>query len=175
MMDELDDKPVVKKMSYSHLAMAEMILANPGISQNKLAATFGYTPGWISQIVNSDGFQLVLSELRDKLVNPQLTLSIEERLRGIAAKSADVLQEKLAGAQVSEDLAVKALEISTRALGYGARQTGVQVNAQFVVALPPKAESSAAWADRQRALPAGPADVGGGPGAAKVSAVIDIP
>ncbi len=33
------------KLRYTHEAVIDMILAEPGVSQGKLAATFGYTQG----------------------------------------------------------------------------------------------------------------------------------
>lgn len=134
----------LKKIAYSHQAMADAILANPGIHQNHLAAMFGYTPGWISQVINSDGFQAYLATRRAEVVDPMLSASVEERLRGLVVKSIDVLQEKLA-IEPRADTAAKALEISTRALGYGAKANSGDVNVQFVVALPEKAESNEAW------------------------------
>jgi hypothetical protein len=38
------------------------------------------------------------------------------------------------------------LEITTKALGYGARQNNLNVQQNFVVALPPKAETAQDWA-----------------------------
>lgn len=141
------------RVRYSHQAMADMIIENPAISQNQLASVFGYTPGWVSQVINSDGFQAYLEGRKSELVDPMLRASIEERLRGLMVKSVDVLQERLA-TDPNTDVALKALEIGSRALGYGARQNNVQVNASFVVALPAKVASSAEWAERVSPAPA---------------------
>lgn len=140
----------IQKVRYTHEAMADAILSRPGISQNQLAAMFGYTPGWVSQIINSDGFQAYLESRKELLIDPALRLSIEERLRALVVKGMEVLQESLA-MNPNPDTAAKALEIGTRALGYGARKDGTTLNATFVVALPEKAQSSAEWA--QRAAP----------------------
>jgi DNA-binding MarR family transcriptional regulator len=88
--------PGPEKVRYSHQAMADLILANPAISQNELAGHFGYTPGWVSQIVNSDAFQAFLATRKEELVNPVITASVEEKLMTLAKKSLDVLHEKLA-------------------------------------------------------------------------------
>jgi len=142
--------PGPEKVRYSHQAMADLILANPAISQNELAGHFGYTPGWVSQIVNSDAFQAFLATRKEELVNPVITASVEEKLMTLAKKSLDVLHEKLA-TEPKADTALKSLEVSTRALGYGAKADR-EVNFNFVVALPQKAESNAAWLEQKRQI-----------------------
>lgn len=124
--------------------MADLLIANPAISQNAIAAHFGYTPGWVSQVINSDAFQAYLETRREELVNPVIMASVEEKLMALAKKSIDVLQEKLA-LEPKADTALKSLEVSTRALGYGAKDRGADVNVQFVVALPPKAQNADTW------------------------------
>lgn len=136
---------VLAKIRYSHDAMIELIIAEPHISQNALAARFGYSPAWISNIIASDAFQARLAERRDEVINPELRATIEERFRALVRQSLNVLQEKLTQPQVDPELALKAAELGTRALGYGARdrQSATQVN--FVVQLPAKADSPEAW------------------------------
>lgn len=134
-----------EKLNYTHEAMADAIIQNPGVSQGQLAALFGYSPGWVSQVINSDGFQAFLKTRMSQIVDPMLTASVEERLRGLVVKSIDVLQEKLA-LDPRADTAAKALEIGTRALGYGAK-AGLEVNTTYVVALPPKSPDTRAWLD----------------------------
>lgn len=135
------------RVRYSHQAMADAIIENPMIQQGQLATIFGYTPGWVSQVINSDGFQAYLETRKEELVDPMLRASIEERLKALMVKGIDVLQERLA-VDPNTDVALKAVEIGARALGYGARQNNVQVNASFVVALPQRVASSAEWAER---------------------------
>lgn len=131
------------KIRYSHKAMADVIIASPGVTQDRLAAIFGYSPGWVSQVLNSDGFQTYLKSRQEELVDPMITASVEERLRGLVVKSIDVLQEKLY-TDPRADTAVKALEVGTRALGYGAK-TGVEINQTYVVALPAKQPDTQSW------------------------------
>ena len=78
-------------------------------------------------------------------MDPQLVLSIDEKLRALASKSLDVVLDKLAVTQ-NPDTALKALEVTSKALGYGARQQNLNVQQNFVVALPPKAASASEWA-----------------------------
>lgn len=135
----------IKRVSYSHDAMIDLIIAQPGITHNELAANFGYTFPWVSRVVNSDAFQARLAARKKDIIDPQLILSIEERFRAVAAKSLDVVLDKLHAAPTF-DQALAAVSIVSKAMGYGARQANVNVQNNFVVALPQKAESSEAWA-----------------------------
>jgi hypothetical protein len=110
----------IKKVSYTHEALADLILANPAISQNDLAAHFGYTPGWISQVIASDAFQAFISERKDKIVDPLLRGAVEESMKGLVLQSMQRLREKLE-ANPSDQLVLEVFKNSTRALGYGAR------------------------------------------------------
>ena len=109
----------VRKVSYTHEAMAELIVANPMISQGEIARHFGYTQGWICQIIASDAFQARLASLKDELVNPELRATIEERFRALVIQSLDKLKEKLDKPSVSDNLALRAAELGARGLGAG--------------------------------------------------------
>lgn len=140
----------IARVSYTHDAMIDLLIANPSITNNALAEAFGYTPAWVSRIKNSDAFQNRLAARKADLVDPELTLTIEEKLAHVAHRGLDILAEKLEGPAsiIPMDTAMRAVEISSRALGYGARgagQTNVQNN--FVVALPGKAPSETVWAE----------------------------
>lgn len=121
----------VTKVSYTHAAMIDEIIANPCISQNQLAAHFGYSAGWISQVISSDAFQAQLAARTGQLVDPVLQVSIETRFKGLVARSLEILAEKLNGpaSSIPDNLALRALELSSRALGYGARpEAKIEVN-----------------------------------------------
>jgi hypothetical protein len=136
------------KTSYTHDALIDMIIANPECYQYEFAQRFGYTPAWISQVMASDAFKARLELRKEEIVNPALIASVRERLEGVAQLSMQKLQEKLEVGAVTVDHILKAVDISTKALGYGARERGgvsvVQNN--YVVALPGKAASAAEWA-----------------------------
>lgn len=135
----------IQRVKYTHDALIDMIIANPAVSQGQLAMHFGYTQGWLSRVMNSDAFQARLAARKTEVVDPQLVLSIDEKLRALASKSLDVVLDKLAVMQ-NPDTALKALEVTSKALGYGARQQNLNVQQNFVVALPPKAASASEWA-----------------------------
>lgn len=116
----------IQKVGYTHAAMVDRILENPTISQNELAAMFGVTPGWISQIISSDSFQTYLHDRKEQIVDPMLRGAIEESFRGLVLQSMQRLREKLE-ANPSDNLVLEVFKNSTRALGYGARPS-VEVN-----------------------------------------------
>jgi len=135
----------IAKISYTHDAMIDLIVANPMIKQQDLARHFGYTPGWICQIMQSDAFQDRLAARRKEIVAPVVTQSIEERFKGLVARGQEILQEKLDGPNPPTELALKVVEAGSRALGYGAKAAGATVNVGFVVAMPEKAQDAKDW------------------------------
>lgn len=134
----------IQRVRYTHDAVIDMILSRPGVSQRELAAHFGYTESWLSRVINSDAFLARLADRKKELIDPGILQSIDEKYKNLASTSLMVLQEKLEASK-SVDLALKTAELATKALGYGARNTGVQINQQFVAVLPEKAESQNAW------------------------------
>lgn len=139
----------IARVRYTHDAMIDLIVTNPAMSQKELAKHFGYTDAWISRIFASDAFQARLAARKEELVNPVITASVKERIEGLAMQSLEIISQKLEATQ-NPDLALKAFELSTKAAGYGARQDKVQVQNNFVVALPPKVEDPTAWAAKHR-------------------------
>lgn len=116
----------VQKVGYSHKAMADLIVANPAISQNDLAAYFGYTPGWVSQVLASDSFQAYIAERKEEIVDPVLRGAVEESFKGLVLRSVELLRKKLDAAP-SDELVMEVFKNASKALGYGAR---VQVDAR---------------------------------------------
>lgn len=158
----------IARVKYSHDAMIDLIIANPALTQGAIASHFGYTQAWVSRVFNSDAFQSRLALRKADIVDPALTLSIDEKLRALADKSLDVVLDKLTLTQ-SPDMALKALELTSKALGYGARQQNVNLQQNFVVALPPKAESAGEWASQH-----GPQRLAVPPATAPAQEIIDL-
>ena len=115
----LPPKPAIQKMRYSHEAMVDLIVSNPWISQNELAAHFGYSPSWISCVIASDAFQAALAARREEVVDPAMKATIEERFRALVVKSLEVLASKLNAPVVSDNVALRAAELGAKALGIG--------------------------------------------------------
>lgn len=113
--------PGIKKVRYSHDAMIDLIVENPWISQNEIAAVFGYTAPWVSLIFSSDAFKERLTQRKEELIDPTIRASIEERLRSVVNRSLEVLAEKLSkpAGSVPDNLALRAAEMGAKALGLG--------------------------------------------------------
>lgn len=137
----------IKKTSYKHDAMIDVIIAEPTITQNALAERFGRSVGWISIVMGSDAFQAALAKRREEITDPFLVATVEERLRGLATQSLQVIAQKLEETK-NIDVALKAADLSVKALGFGARApaNGAAVNNTFVVQLPSKIDNSTDWA-----------------------------
>lgn len=108
----------VIKLRYTHDAMVDAIIANPAVSQNKLAQTFGYTPGWVSLVMSSDAFRERLHARKAELSDPTILATIEERFRALTTRSLEILSEKLAApaSVVDERLALRCAELGAKVL-----------------------------------------------------------
>jgi hypothetical protein len=107
------------KINYTHADLVDFIIANPGISQNALAARYGYSPGWMSQMLASDALQELLAARRKEIVNPELLASLEERFRGLTIQSLEVLKKKLEQPAVEASVALRCAELGAKSLGVG--------------------------------------------------------
>lgn len=142
-------KQAIQKVHYTHDAIIDTILANPALNQGELARSVGYTQGWLSRVMASDAFKDRLAARKKELIDPAIVLNIEEKLAAVAQRSMDVVLDKLEVNPTAE-FAGKMMEMSTKALGYGARPMGgaaapVQLNQQIVI-VPGKANSAEEWA-----------------------------
>lgn len=113
----------IATVKYTHDAMIDLIIQCPSISQNDLAKHFGYTASWVSQIIASDSFQSKLAERREQLVDPLLRTTVEENFKALVLRSQEILMEKLNGPShmIPDQLALRTMELASRAAGYGAR------------------------------------------------------
>jgi len=140
--------PQVAKTNYTHEALIDAIIANPEMTQREFASIFGYTESWLSIVMNSDAFQEKLAERKEEIVNPVLRATVMDRFKAVADRSMQNILQQLDLRPADTGLALKALNISARALGYGARpqnQQNVQVNIQPVAVVPAKSISSGDW------------------------------
>ena len=109
----------LQKVRYSHTDMIDFIIANPQTTQNALASRYGYSVGWVSNIMASDAWQSAMAKRREELVDPTLVATIDERFRGITLQSLERLKQKLEAPAVSDNVVLKALELGAKALGVG--------------------------------------------------------
>ncbi len=137
---EQDNGQRLQSLRYSHEAMIDVIIADPEM--------FSRSVPWISRIIGSDAFQAALAKRREELSDPFLVATIEERFRGLAYQSLEIITEKLESSK-NVDLALKGLDISAKVLGFGARGGGNNTqNTQFIIQLPPKSVNSTEWASQ---------------------------
>lgn len=138
------------RVKYSHEALIDVLIANPRVTQRELALHFGYSEGWLSRIMRSDAFREMVAARKSELLDPIVLQSLTQRFEALAERSAEILMEKLDASRDTET-AMKALEVSSKALGFGvAKGAQVQVNTSFVVAMPQKAEDAATWVSAHR-------------------------
>lgn len=140
----------IQRVRYSHTAMIDLLIGQPGITQNEVASYFGYSVGWVSTIINSDAFQAALHERRAELTDPHLIKTINERLNAVAQLSLDKLLAKVSmpANAIDNEFLVATAKLATSALGYGARTqagAGPSVTVQ-VVNVPGPMASAAEWA-----------------------------
>lgn len=134
-----------QKLKYTHDAMIDQIIANPRVKHYELADIFGYSKTWINTVMSTDGFKARLAERKRELVDPVIIATLDERLTAVAAKSLEVVMDKLSKEDVKDKFAADIFQIATRSLGYGVAATNNgQIN-NYVVALPDKSASSADW------------------------------
>lgn len=110
----------LQKVRYTHEAMIDFIIEHPAVSQGEIAAHFGFTPAWISNILASDAFQNSMAARKEEIIDPTIKATVEERMRALYIRSLEVLQAKLSQPAVSDTLAIRAAELGARGLGLGA-------------------------------------------------------
>lgn len=136
---------ILKKVRYTHDAMIDQIIANPGVSEIELGELFGYSKQWVSRLMCSDAFQARLALRKEEIIDPKLTASVEERLRGAAMLSLEIITRNLETNQNFGN-AMKVAELTLKAGAYGARSSQpIQQNNTFVVALPPVIPNEKDW------------------------------
>lgn len=110
------DSNTLKKLTYTHEAMIDLILQEPTVTHKELAELFGFSEGWIGRVVVSDSFQSRLAERKAALVDPVIARSLNDRLRGVTTRAIDIVADKLDKEEVSAAYALDALGIATTAM-----------------------------------------------------------
>lgn len=120
-LDNRHGQKQVKRLTYSHMAMAEAIMANPSLTNSQLGAMFGRTSTWVSIVKGSDAFKTFYAARYAELADPELSASIKDRFQAMTERGLRVLQEKLEkpAAEVSDNLVLRAVELGAKALAVG--------------------------------------------------------
>lgn len=109
----------LKRLSYSHKALIDLIIEKPEMDQNWLAAQFGYTPGWISNILASDAFKAEMAARREEIIDPVLKATIRERFEALVIASQTKLMGMLQQDACPPQVALRCLELGAKGLGAG--------------------------------------------------------
>jgi hypothetical protein len=108
-------------LNYSHEALIRQIMANPTATNAQLGAVFGRTKEWVSMVKSSGLFKEQYAKLAGEVMDPILAATLEDRMEMVAARSLEVLQEKLArpSQDISDELALQAAAFGAKGLGLG--------------------------------------------------------
>lgn len=104
------------KASFSYEKLADTLIINPRLSGKELSALFGYSETWLSIIIHSDAFKVVMQRRKGDLVDPILRASLEDHYKALAARSCHVLMDKLSAPVhvISDELALRAAALGAQ-------------------------------------------------------------
>lgn len=127
MVEELTQLPVthaptmgaLQKVSYTHLDMIDYMICNPACSLSDLAARYGYTAGWISNVRASDAWKAAFAKRRAEMTDDIVEGTVKERMEGITLLSLERLKEKLEAPVVADNVVLKAVELGAKGMGLG--------------------------------------------------------
>lgn len=84
----------IKRLSHTHQAIMDYMLANPSVALGDVAKHFGYTQPWLSTVINSDTFQKAFRERRTAWENIH-DGRLAAKLTQVAERSLDRLLDAL--------------------------------------------------------------------------------
>lgn len=138
---------VVKgQLTYTHKAMMDLILANPTMPMEDLAEHFGVTKAWAKKVTMSDAFQGLLDKRRDEIINPIISESVTEKIRGLTTNTLDTLNARVESGVVKTTELIEIARIGMTSMGLLDMSDKVTNNNQFVVAMPNKVADADEWA-----------------------------
>lgn len=104
------------KTSFSYEKLADTLILNPRLSLKELSALFDYTESWLSIVMNSDAFKVVMQRRKGAIVDPILQATLEDHYKALATRSCHVLIEKLSAPvhAIPDELALKAAALGAQ-------------------------------------------------------------
>lgn len=132
-----------------HEMLVDLVLANPGANAAELAYKLKRHPVTVRLYLRSDLFRELFAKRKGQVVDPILTAKVEDLMESVIGESVEVIGKKVAESQDFE-LAERALAAIGPMSRFGAKTQAPLVQANFVVPMPPRAESSAAWEAQAR-------------------------
>ena len=119
------------KLSNTHNAVADWLIANPGKGQlGRCAAHFGYTRSWLSTLVQQDAFR-ALMQIKQGKAFEEVVIPLQDKIAGVAHASVEKLGEIIEKTD-DERLVREIGKDMLNSLGYGAsaKPAGVVNNTQ---------------------------------------------
>lgn len=126
----------IKSLSICHQAIMDYLMAHPTERLQDVAKAFGYTPAWLSQIIHSDAFQVMLKE-KQGIAFHETVLTIKDKMMVTAHAALDKLNDMLPSIQdprTINDITENMLD----RLGFGAKPINgnVTINQQNNMVVP---------------------------------------
>jgi hypothetical protein len=132
-----------------HETLVDLVLANPGATAGELAYKLQRHPVTVRLYLRSDLFRELYARRKGQVVDPILTAKVEDLMESVIGESIEVVGKRVAESQDFE-LAVRALSAIGPMSRFGAKTAQPLVQTNFIVPMPPRAESSAAWEAQAR-------------------------
>ena len=89
----------------------------------------------MKKVINSDAFQTVLDKRREQIVNPIISQTVQERLRGVTNSAIDLLQTRLDAGHVKNEEAIEIAKmgLETQGLLGNAKAVAESISAEITV------------------------------------------
>jgi len=123
---------VSRGLSSRHDAILDLKLSKPWLTQNEIAFELGFTPAWVSTVVNSTAFRATYAE-RYQEVFDKVVVPMRDKLAGTASLAMERVNETLSEPECDPGYALDAMDKTLKAMGFGkgprnVSGTNVQVN-----------------------------------------------
>lgn len=123
------DSVQLKKLSPTHHAIMNYLVANPCVPLSIVAKEFGITQPWLSVVLNSDIFRDMMGKRQDAVFH-HTVMPLKEKMTVLASKGLDKLIDKM-DVELDMDVARKTTEGVLDRLGFGTGKNGpinLQIN-----------------------------------------------
>lgn len=117
--------PLLKGPSVAHEQIMDFIIMNPAATNEDIAFTFNYSPGYVGQLLASDLFKAKLAEKQTAVTNDVLN-EVKDKITSLAKKGLDRLLQKIAVDESHRDIR-DTTELALRGMGVIAGKGGASV------------------------------------------------
>lgn len=116
----------IQRVSVRHEAIMDYLMANPLVRMQDVAGYFKISPGWLSQVIHSDAFQMLLRDKQGTVFHSTV-LPLREKMTVVAHAALDKIAEQLPHESDTKTLANVAEAVLDR-LGFSSKVPAVQFN-----------------------------------------------